>query len=69
MMRGALLTTLAVLAIGFAAMSAASAIPMRGYCGPDAHRNAWGRCVPDRLRSCPADWRRNRLGLCVRKRH
>jgi hypothetical protein len=68
-MRTAGLVALVALAIGFAGIPRASSIPLRQHCGPDAHRNAWGRCVPDRLRSCPApEWHRNRLGLCVRKK-
>ncbi len=65
--RKAFLVAIASLVIGIAGISRASSFPVREHCGPDAHRNAWGRCVPDRLGSCPPDWHRNRWGICVRK--
>ena len=64
--RGLRLTALAALAIGFTGVSGTASMPVREHCGPDGHRNAWGRCAPDGLRHCPPERPRNRWGLCVR---
>ena len=44
---GLRLTALAAPAIGFTGVSGTASMPVREHCGPDGHRNAWGRCPTD----------------------
>ena len=44
---GLRLTAIAALAIGFTGVSGTASMPVREHCGPDGHRNAWGRCPTD----------------------